>query len=82
MNGHQHPPAPAAILEGPEHTNANGSRLLTAEDLAVRWQVQSSQVYRLTRSGRLPTVKLGRYYRYRLDVVEQFERAGGIAANA
>ena len=52
-------------------------RLLTAEDVAARWQVPTSQVYRLTRSGRLPVVRLGRYYRYRVEAVEEFERGGG-----
>lgn len=54
-----------------------GSRLLTADDLASRWQVPKSHVYRLTREGQLPTVKLGRYCRYTLDAVEQFEAGGG-----
>lgn len=49
-------------------------RLLTAEQLADRWQVKTSQVYRLTREGEIPSVKLGRYYRYRLDAIERFER--------
>jgi excisionase family DNA binding protein len=35
--------------------------LLTAGELAMRWQVPKSHVYRLTREGRIPTVKLGRY---------------------
>jgi len=52
------------------------SKLLTAEQLAERWQLPTSQVYRLTRKGRLPAVKLGRYYRYRRDVIEKWERAG------
>ena len=58
-------------------TSANG-RLLTADDVANRWQVLKSQVYRLTREDRLPAVKLGRYYRYRLDALEEFERSGGV----
>lgn len=56
-------------------TQSNSERLMTAEQLAERWQVPKSQVYRLTRDGRIPAVKLGRYYRYRLDAVEEFERA-------
>jgi excisionase family DNA binding protein len=56
---------------------AEAARLLSAAELATRWQVAESQVYRLTRDGRLPRVKLGRYYRYRLDEVEAFERGGG-----
>lgn len=48
-------------------------QLLTAEDLAERWQVPKSHVYRLTREGRIPAVRLGKYYRYRLDAIEAFE---------
>ena len=51
-------------------------QLLTAEQVAERWQVPKSQVYRLTRDGAIPTVKLGRYYRYRLDAIERFELGG------
>ncbi len=51
------------------------SRLLTAEELAERWRVQTSWVYAKTTSGELPRVPLpGRYYRYRLEVIEAFER--------
>jgi excisionase family DNA binding protein len=49
------------------------SQLLTADQLARRWQVPKSQVYRLARDGRLPTVCIGRYYRFRIDVVEAWE---------
>jgi excisionase family DNA binding protein len=50
-------------------------RLLTAEDLADRWQVPKSHVYRLAREKRIPTVELGRYRRFRLDAIEQFEQS-------
>jgi hypothetical protein len=33
-------------------------------------------VYRLTREGRTPVVKLGRYYRYRPDAIDHFEMQG------
>jgi hypothetical protein len=53
----------------------NNGQLLTAEQLAERWQVRVSWVYQKTRSGEIPRVPLpGRYYRYRLDVIERFER--------
>jgi excisionase family DNA binding protein len=58
---------------------APGARtLLTAADLAARWQVSEGHVYNLTRRGILPVVRLGRYYRYRLDAIEQWELAGGV----
>ena len=50
-------------------------RLLTAEDLAARWQVPTSHVYRLSREGRIPTVELGRYRRFRLDAIESYEKS-------
>jgi excisionase family DNA binding protein len=56
-------------------------RLLTAEQLAERWQVPKAHVYRLARDGRLPTVELGRYRRWRMDAIEAFELDGGVAAN-
>ncbi len=54
-------------------------RLLTAEEVAERWQVPKAHVYRLARDGRLPTVALGRYRRWRLEAIEAFERDGGSA---
>lgn len=48
-------------------------RLLTADELAARWQVPKSQVYRLAREGRIPTVQIGRYYRFRVDAIERWE---------
>jgi excisionase family DNA binding protein len=48
-------------------------QLLTADQLAERWQVPKSHVYRLAREGQIPTVELGRYRRWRLDAIEQFE---------
>ena len=48
--------------------------ILTAEQLAERWQVKVAWVYAKTRCGDIPRVPLpGRYYRYRLDVIERFE---------
>jgi excisionase family DNA binding protein len=60
----------------------NGPRLLTADELATRWQVEKGHVYRLAREGRLPTVRLGRYMRWRLEAIEEFERGGGTNVDA
>ncbi len=48
-------------------------RLLTADELAERWRVNKSQIYRLARDGRVPTVAIGRYYRFRLASIEAWE---------
>jgi excisionase family DNA binding protein len=55
-------------------------RLLTADELADRWQVPKAQVYRVTREGHLPAVRIGRYYRYRVAVVEVWECEGGVGS--
>lgn len=58
------------------------TRLLTADDLAERWSVSKAHVYYLTREGRIPSVKLGRYYRYRLSSIEAWERDSEGGADA
>jgi excisionase family DNA binding protein len=57
-------------------------RLLTADDLAERWQVKRAHVYRLAREGRIPTVVIGRYFRFQLEAIERFEAAGGTLEKA
>jgi excisionase family DNA binding protein len=49
------------------------AQLLTAEQLAERWQVPKSHVYRLAREGKIPVVELGRYKRFRFEAIERFE---------
>jgi excisionase family DNA binding protein len=51
--------------------------LLTAEQVATRWQVPKSQVYRLVRAGKVPTVAIGRYYRFSVAALFDWEQAGG-----
>lgn len=48
--------------------------LLTPEQLAERWQVKVTFVYYLARKGDIPSVQLGRYRRFRLDQIEEWER--------
>jgi excisionase family DNA binding protein len=53
-------------------------RLLTAADVADMLGVTAAWVYEQSRAGRIPTVTLGRYRRYRPEAirrwVEQLER--------
>lgn len=51
------------------------AHLLTAEQVAERYQLPVSQIYRLARSGALPAVRLGRYYRFAPSALEAFENA-------
>jgi excisionase family DNA binding protein len=69
-----HPADPLAATRA-----GQASALLTADDLAQRWSVPRAHVYRLAREGRLPTVRLGRYMRWRPEAVDAFELDGGAA---
>jgi hypothetical protein len=68
-------------------TTVTAARLLTAEDLAERFQFfkdgepNPAPIYRLTREKKLKAVKLGRYYRYRIEDIELFEAGGGTDSN-
>lgn len=53
--------------------NAERAQLMTADELAERWQVSRAHVYRLAREGRIPCVPIGRYYRFRPAAIAQWE---------
>jgi excisionase family DNA binding protein len=69
------PSSPESSPSGP-----SGSSLLTAAQLAERWQVPEAHVYRLAREGKVQTVRLGRYRRWRIADIEHFEQEGGADA--
>lgn len=52
-------------------------RLLMAEDVADRLNVPVSWVYAAARRGQFPSVKNGRYVRFRPEDVETWIRNGG-----
>ncbi len=48
------------------------SSLLTAAEVAELLGVPTSWVYGQSRAGRIPTVRLGRYRRYRPEAIEDW----------
>jgi hypothetical protein len=82
VNTDEPPKTPAALPAGavPEGSGQT-TVLLKAADVATRWQVPKAQVYRLSREGRLPVIRIGRYFRYSLAAVRAFEASGGVAAD-
>ena len=49
------------------------ARLLTAEELAERWSVPKAHVHRLAREGSIPVIRIGRYPRFRLGSIVEWE---------
>ena len=56
-------------------------RLLWAEEVASQIGIPLQTVYRLTRDGHLPVVRVGRLYRYQPDAILAWMEAGGTVAN-
>jgi len=50
------------------------STLLTAAEVAELLGVPTSWVYQQSRAGRIPTVTLGRYRRYRGEAIQEWLR--------
>lgn len=75
----ERPPSTSPRVDLPSAKPPSDHRLLTAHDVAYRWQDNVDHVYELTRRGVLPVVRLGRKYRYPLAGIEEFERSGGAA---
>jgi excisionase family DNA binding protein len=48
---------------------ASPNDLLTAQDVATMLGVTTGWVYAQSRKGRIPTITLGRYRRYRRDAI-------------
>lgn len=63
----------------PSATDVSGS-LVGTEELAERLGVARSQIYRLTFSGKIPVIKVGKYNRYDYEeVVAALNRLNGKA---
>lgn len=69
----------ATPTNSPQHapSDRDQQRLLTAEQVADRWQVSRTHVYGLARAGKIPMVGIGRYYRFSLDALIEWEQPGG-----
>ena len=48
------------------------SSLMSAQDVAALLGVPKAWVYAQSRAGKIPTVTLGRYRRYRREAIEQW----------
>jgi excisionase family DNA binding protein len=60
-----------------EEIKANDERLLDPDELAERLKVPVSWVYEQSRLGKIPTIRIGRYVRFRLDEVLKSQRKEG-----
>jgi excisionase family DNA binding protein len=59
-------------LNPAEYPSQGGGPLLTAADVAALLGVPKTWVYEQSRLGRIPTVTLGRYKRYRRKAIDEW----------
>ena len=50
-------------------------KLYTCEEIAERYKVQLATVWEWARTGYLPAIKIGRFYRIRESDLQAFEQA-------
>ncbi len=58
------------VCEAMAKRNVNGSTYLTVEEVAERFGVNPTTIYRLAQAGKLPGIKVGKQWRFsvaRLD---------------
>lgn len=49
-------------------------RLLTVDELAVRWQVEPAWVYKKAKDPDFPTIRLGGNIRFAFEDIEEYEK--------
>lgn len=62
-------------MTDPRGGDRPNDRLLRAEDVAEMLGVPKSWVYAQSRANLIPTVRLGRYYRYRAEAIRSWVEA-------
>jgi excisionase family DNA binding protein len=70
MEGRAHIAAVPALDRAGSTWNRSGRGLMNAGEVAELLGVPRSWVYEQSRRGRIPTVSLGRYRRYRREAIE------------
>lgn len=50
----------------------NQDNVLTIEELAVYLKISKSTLYKLTQKGEIPGQKVGKHWRFRRDIIDQW----------
>jgi len=62
------------MADHPDDVERTDGNLLTADQVARALGVSRGWIYEQSRQGRIPTVTLGRYRRYRRDAIDAWVR--------
>jgi excisionase family DNA binding protein len=70
----------AVMMEGRSEAPALPATALTAAEAAKRLRVSPWTIYRLARTGKLPSYRAGSALRFTVDEIERFEKESGAAS--
>jgi len=55
-------------------TIPSDANMLTVRDLAIYLRLSEAKVYRMAREGRVPAFRVGKSWRFRRDVIDEWTR--------
>ena len=68
-------PASNAVRAVSSETDGGFEPLLTAEEAAVHLRIHTKTLQKLARTGAVPSIRMGKYWRFHLSVLDAWVRA-------
>jgi excisionase family DNA binding protein len=65
----------SGLVESPLRSSTDFEPLLTAEEAAAHLRIHVKTLQRLARDQRVPSVRMGKYWRFRLSVLDRWVSA-------
>jgi excisionase family DNA binding protein len=76
----QEPARTDVNIESPrEYSPANHDPLWTVDEIAHYLRLEPETVRAMAREGKLPAVKVGRVWRFKIEKIHEMEEKGGIS---
>lgn len=61
-------------MEATEKTDAVGNEIMTAQEVAQYLRLAEATVYKLAQAGEIPAVKVGRAWRFKKELIDEWFR--------
>ena len=65
-------------MEANEKTEAAGNKIMTAQEVAHYLRLDKATIYRLAQAGEIPAVKVGRTWRFKRELIDEWFRQESI----
>ncbi len=61
-------------MEATDETKAVGNEIMTAQEVAQYLRLAEATVYKLAQAGEIPAVKVGRAWRFKKELIDEWFR--------